>query len=100
MRLEAARMWVGISFDANDRQDDDRCRFICRTAEAHDAPFVRKFDDGAHQPLSSAAGKERNAPMREIGIRAIKRQARLTVCKQRATGPRQHRKRTDRTRPA
>ncbi|MGB8628176.1 MAG: hypothetical protein WCD69_02150 [Xanthobacteraceae bacterium] len=81
MRLEAARMRIGKSFDANDRQDDNRCRFIRRTAESHDASFVRKFDDSAHQPLSSAAGKERHAPMRETDINAIKRQARLTVCK-------------------
>ena len=81
MRLEAARVRIGESFDANDRQNDDRRRFIRRTTEAHDATFVRKFDDSAHQPLSSAAGKERYAPMHETGIRAIKRQARLTLCK-------------------
>jgi hypothetical protein len=38
--------------------------------------------------------------MHETGIHAIKRQARLTVCKQRATGLRQRRKRTDRAHPA
>jgi hypothetical protein len=65
MRLEAARVRIGKSFDANDGQDDDRRRFIRRTSEAHDATFVRKFDDSAHQPLSPADGKGRYAPMHE-----------------------------------
>ena len=81
MGLQAVRMRVGIAFDANDREDDDRRRLIHRPAEAHNALLVRKFDDNAHQPLSSAAGKERNAQTLETGIIVIKRYARLTVCK-------------------
>src|SRR3974390_2747639 len=46
---------VGIMLDPYHRQDDDR-RGLCRvTAEAHDAPLIRKFDNVAHQPLSSPA---------------------------------------------
>jgi hypothetical protein len=74
-------MRIGMAFDADDRQDDDSCRLIRRTAKAHDAPLVRKFDNGAHQPLSSAAGKERVLRCAEPGILTIKRYARLTVCK-------------------
>jgi len=54
-------MRIGVTFDADHRKNDDRCRFICRTSEAHDAPLVWEFDNGAHQPSSPAAGKERHA---------------------------------------
>ena len=54
---------IDVPFDPDHRQNDDRCGFICRIAtEAHNAPLVRKFDNVAHQPLSSAAGKEAFCP--------------------------------------
>jgi hypothetical protein len=37
--------------DPDDRKDDDRCGFAGLAAKAHNAPIVRKFDYGAHQPL-------------------------------------------------
>jgi hypothetical protein len=55
--------WIGIPLDPDDRQNDNRCGFIHRiTTEAHNAPVVREFDNDAHQPLSSAAGKEALCP--------------------------------------
>jgi hypothetical protein len=51
-------MRIGISLDPDHGQDDDRSGFVrsVSTAEAHDAPLVREFDNITHQPLSSAAG--------------------------------------------
>jgi hypothetical protein len=39
-----------VSFDADDRENDDCGGLFGRvnTAEAHDAPLVRKLDNGAH----------------------------------------------------
>ena len=47
-----------MPFDADDRENDDgRGLFRCvNAAKAHDAPLVRKLDNGAHlaaQPLSA-----------------------------------------------
>src|SRR5208282_1147223 len=54
---------IGVPLDPDHGKDDDRCGFIRRvTAEAHNAPLVREFDDVTHQPLSSAAGKEAFCP--------------------------------------
>jgi hypothetical protein len=54
---------LGIAFDSDDGQNDDRCRFIRRiSTEAHNASFVRELNNVAHQPLSSAAGTEAFCP--------------------------------------
>jgi hypothetical protein len=55
LRFGTFRPRIRIPLDPNDRQDDDRRRFLRRigTAETHDASFVWKFYDVAHQPLSS-----------------------------------------------
>jgi hypothetical protein len=47
--------WIGVPFNPDDRQDDDRRGLIQRggAAEPHDAALVGEFDNGAHQPLSS-----------------------------------------------
>jgi hypothetical protein len=50
---------IGIALDPDHGQNNDGCGLIRRfAAKAHNAPVVRKFDNVAHQPLSSAAGKE------------------------------------------
>jgi len=54
---------IGVALDPDHGQNDDRCGFIRRvTAEAHNAPVFRKLNNVAHQPLSSAAGKEAFCP--------------------------------------
>jgi hypothetical protein len=59
LRLGLLGTRIGVTFDPDHRQDDNRCGFIRPvTAESHNAPLVRKFDNDAHQPLSTAAGKE------------------------------------------
>jgi hypothetical protein len=63
LRLGLLGARIGVTFDPDHRQDDNRCGFIRPvTAKAHNAPFVRKFNNGAHQPLSTAAGKEALCP--------------------------------------
>src|SRR5262249_18379270 len=39
------------------RKDDDCCGLVGLAAEAHDAPIVREFDNGAHPAVSSAVQK-------------------------------------------
>jgi hypothetical protein len=63
LRLGFLGARIGVALDPDYRQDDNRCGIIHSvTAEAHNAPLVRKFDNGAHQPLSTAAGKEALCP--------------------------------------
>jgi hypothetical protein len=54
---------IGVTLNPDHRQDDDCCGLIGRiTAEAHNAPVIREFNNVAHQPLSSAADKEAFCP--------------------------------------
>jgi|ERR1700733_1653821 hypothetical protein len=54
---------IGVALNPDDRQNNDRSRLIRRiAAEAHNSPVVRKFNNVAHQPLSSAAGMEAFCP--------------------------------------
>jgi hypothetical protein len=63
MRLGLCGVWIGITLDPDNRQNNDR-RGLIRgvTAEAHNAPLNRELNDTTHQPLSSAAGKEAFCP--------------------------------------
>src|ERR1700689_3861040 len=53
----------GLALNPDDGKNNDRSRLIRRiAAEAHNPPVVRKFNNVAHQPLSSAAGMEAFCP--------------------------------------
>jgi hypothetical protein len=54
-------------------------RMMIVAAEAHNAPVVREFDNGAHPAVSSAAGQSVMLRCAEAASPAIKRHARLTV---------------------
>jgi hypothetical protein len=63
MRLGLLGARIGVALNPDDGQNNDRSRLIRRiAAEAHNPPVVRKFNNVAHQPLSSAAGMEAFCP--------------------------------------
>jgi len=62
MRFGFLGLRVGVAVDPYHRQDDDRRGLARVTAEAHDAPVVRKFNNVAHQPLSFASGNRAFCP--------------------------------------
>jgi hypothetical protein len=54
VRFGAIHRPVSVSLDADNGQNNDRCGLGgLGTAEAHDPPFIGKFDDVTHQPQSS-----------------------------------------------
>jgi hypothetical protein len=53
-RFDVLKRWLYVSLDTDDGQNNDGCGFSgVGTAEAHQAPIVREFDDVTHSPPSS-----------------------------------------------
>src|SRR6516164_7565789 len=78
LRLDTVER-IGIPLDPDHRKDDDCCGLAGLAAEAHNAPVVREFDNGAHPAVSYAAGRSVMLRCAEAASPAIKRHARLTV---------------------
>src|ERR1051326_395257 len=71
---------IRVTLDADDRQNNDRRGFFgAAAAEAYDAPVVGKFDDVAHQPLSSDDRDGGTLDPAFGGVAPIKWHARLTL---------------------
>ncbi|MFZ2066131.1 MAG: hypothetical protein WAV27_09135 [Xanthobacteraceae bacterium] len=80
LRFGLIDLGFGIPFDAYDGQNNDgRGLRAVGSSEAHDAPFVRKFDEVAHQPVSPDGRLViRSNPLMPPSS-PIKRHARLTL---------------------
>ena len=78
VRLDVVKR-IGMSLYPDYRKNDDRRGLAGLAAEAHNAPIVGEFDNGAHPAVSSAAGRSVMLRCAEAASPAIKRHARLTV---------------------
>jgi hypothetical protein len=80
-RLDIFKGRFCISLDTDDRQNDDGCRFSgVGAAKAHQAPIVRKFYDVTHRLSPLTAGANPSARSTDVGVIAIRRHPRLTLC--------------------